>query len=956
MSAFAPIITVDEPPRGGDPQTPATFAAQSIRATFSWGSSPGIATIVYPGSAPVTAGALVTVTAGGHLFAGLCRSDAAERTSGGNLRTLEFVDLRYLLGWDNVTCCFNKVEVVTVGGVRKKRYWHIYPEDFDAQIRTYTDGPLLGYEILSLLFNAPTVNSPWVWDLTSNGQFPGGVMGAPVYDLDCLSGKRLDAVLNELSQRQGLVFTHQPLAGNLYRLVWTRKGYGVLSFPVQSDGRRSGVALSENPTNVRVLGGRNRYQVLNLSLQADWAPGWEQFLVFDAFVWDIYLHETDPASGEAYAAYPDDAEHWIGYHDARVRALEMTVREYAALRQARDGTGAAFTDTRQAHGRYRLDMPAALYIDTLLRRAFRPAAASIESAWGEALPLDSAPLVDAMICRVNLDYATGVMTAVPGEPEDGNGVMVVKGYQAGADLFRLADPDTLSSSFFSAGSRSWGTVPFAVDDDGEGGRFLIAESPVFVSSDVPGEELMVEVDGAAVLNAAFVLQTPTAKATLTFEGDRYSYYKSGSISASRDVIENVPVQGDYVGESALDYVEVPYANGMSADAIADSYAEALLLQQYYYQSGGYELKWDPGTPLSSFGTALSSLVDRVQIEVGPNGIVESVDFTTERQRDAFEPERDLDRRTVQNTLYPGQTELRRQAEDTRRLTSGIKQLQKTGDMQLFQRWLRGESGRETRQVWVAEGAGTVPAGTPITTTGTRRAVTPTASTTRDAFAGVTVRQNEDLSRPLKVQTSGTAWCRVQGPVALNGGVGLVAGETYLGASSQPVGRALRAIEDTAVVLIPVALGMADSSGQFPFRIYTPLVGPTDPEDEADPWWRTVLVRCGYYGHLKVTSGTDGVDFPDTDPVPALAPEPGGLTPVVVPAGTLQYFFWIQYEPGTGTVEVRHSADPAANGWSAYPSMDAEHVPIGFVDTLTLAAQQRIKVRQIGRTDVWTCNI
>ena len=81
--------------------------------------------------------------------------------------------------------------------------------------------------------------------------------------------------------------------------MFTRKGYGLLPlpFPTNSDGRREGLALTENPWNICVLGERNKYQYLNVAMVADWASPWEQFLDVELFVKDIFDNETDPISG-----------------------------------------------------------------------------------------------------------------------------------------------------------------------------------------------------------------------------------------------------------------------------------------------------------------------------------------------------------------------------------------------------------------------------------------------------------------------------------------------------------------------------------------------------------------------------------------------------------------------------------------------------------------------------------
>jgi hypothetical protein len=812
MSAF----DVYEPPRGEGAQEEATYPAQRISISASWGVAPASASITYVGGSAITRGALVRITAGAYTFYGICQSDTEVDASNGNLRTLEFRDLRDFLTWDNVYCAFNRPDVRMVNGERVKRYKHLLPVNFTKWQWTYSDDPLAGYQIISYILGAFTVGSPWIWDLTGSGLWPSGLMNDPIYNLDFTNGRRLDAALAEICARTGLVLTLDS-SNDLfpYCLVFQRKGYGAspLPFPTNSDNRRTGEALSGNATHIVVLGGRNRYQVTEIPMVADWSSGWEQFMVFDELVWDIYSNEEN-ASGVAYNAYSSDPDHWLGYSDAKVRALTITVADYVALRTARDGGGAAFVDTRKYAGRWRMDMPAALYIKTILRRAFRPNLTGIVNWEGETVPVASLDISDQMIAKVTVNYATGAMTNEVSEPVDGNGVLLAKGYQVGEDLFRLAPSDRLPSNFFSAAARSWGHVPFQIDDSGEGSRFLITESPVFVSSN-----MLVTVDGVTRLNAGFTLSTPSMTAALVFEAERYVFGKSNIAAelTGREHCEPVPeLNREAVGKYGVwSYAESLYANSEAADDKAEAIADNLLLLQYAISTGGYNLKWKPTTALSSFGPQLGSKIDRVQLEISPGGIEAVVDLTNERGRDNFEPERELDRRSAQAAYFPGQQELKQEADDTKRLRAGIKQTQDAGLWNLFQRYLRGElTGAET-EVWIPGGTGTLASGTAIVSAGAtpggsnsiRTAKMPASTTTADAFLGVVVVNGVSAAKPFIVQSSGVAYALVQGPVSVNDMVGLVAGQAYLNAASTvSVGKALQSIGDSSTKLIPVMLG------------------------------------------------------------------------------------------------------------------------------------------------------
>jgi len=878
----APIqITVGAPPRGGGSQNTQTFAAKSVTGSFAWGSSPGQATLVYVGlAAPVSAGACVTFTIGAHYFAGICISDTAVQSDKGTLRTLVFQDMRYFLAWDWVFGAWNMPEVRLINGVRVKRYWHILPADWPAQRKTYTTASLPAWEIVAQAFQAPTVFTKWIWDLTGNGLFPVGLLNGPIYEVDANSGMRLDALLNVVCEKTGLVFTLDPqplLAGTSlgdFRLVFTRKGYGLLPlpFPANSSDQRQGLSLTENPWNIAVVGERNRYQYLNLPMEADWAAPWEQFLDMESFVLDIFQNETDPVSGNPYNAYPNDPDNWFGYGAAKARALELTVSQYIALRGARPGNAdaAGFADNRKYGGRWRMDMPAMLYIQNLVFRAFRPNPAlsyvdndplsatrgqtipAIENVEGNLVPLDSAVISDSLLCRVYLDYATGNMTADTTEPVDGNGMLAVLGYQAGEDLFRFAQPDRINTAFFSASSRGWTTVNFQIDDSGEGVRFVIAEQPVFTS-----DNLLTTVNGYNVLNAAFTLQVPQVSAALVFEAERYTYWKGTGMTNSFGALDPTqpmpgrtkvePVNG-LAKELVADlnnpgvFNEIPYADNQFPDQKALTLAESLLLQQRWYLSGGYNLKWDPSIDIGEFGVPIvngeSSMIDRVEIQASDSGVLEVVDFTTERARDRFEPERELDRKSVQNTLFPGQQELRQESLDQKKLNAGLRQMG-TPLLGQFQKLLRGEVDGNQRYLRFIPGVtvpATLPVGTPLVInpqpagqSGNAAAVAPASVTagpnlglaTTNQFAGVTIRHNESTNRAFCVQATGDTYAQVMGPVNANDPIGLssaggsdfATNGAYLAKGGTPsVGVALEPISGSTVQLIKVRLGTGGGGG------------------------------------------------------------------------------------------------------------------------------------------------
>jgi hypothetical protein len=854
---------VSNPPRGGGTQAPAQFSLQQMRGSFAWGGSPATATVVYAGFAGplngVGVGAGVRLNIGAHYFSGICKSDTAMSGTRGQMRTLEFADLRDFLQWDYVFGAFNLADIRLVGGVRLKRWKHMYPGNYGTYTWTFTNAPLMGWQILQAIFNgngSPTggagaiggnIGAAWVWDLTSNGLFPGGLLNWPIYDLDCLNGIRLDALLNTICDKSGLVFCHDPLETEYtntdWRLVFTRKGYGLLPmpFPVNSDNQRVGVSLSGHATNICVVGERNKYQVLGVPMVKDWVAAWEQFLDVDLLAQDIFNNEKNPlgdptasppsTTPTAYNAYANDPEQWIGAGDAKVRAQEITVSEYVAMRNARAAAdGAQFAETRKYAGRWRMDMPAALYLEHIVFKAFKPDPtqfAGVTNKAGLVVPLASADIADELLCRVYYDPVAGTMTADTTQPVDGNGVLIAKGYQVGEDLFRLVQPQRMNVNFFSANNRLWASVNFQIDDSGEGIRFVIAENPVFTS-----ENLLASVDNNVVLNAQFTLETPPVSAALVFECERYTYWEAANPNMGRMRVENVGgLMQEWLVDQSDDYTEITYANSQTADQTAKLIADSLLLNQYAYAAGGYELKWNPAQLQQNFGTMLappdSSCIDRLEISVGPGGVMEVVDFTTERQRDHFEPERELERRTTQNSLFPGQMELRQDAQDQRRLNAAIRKLPPTL-FTLFQKLLKGEVDGNllyTQFIPGANAPATLPIGTPVFSNpnngGKGSATAPAAVVygTDSKFVGVTVRHNEPANWQFPVQSSGEALARVQGPVNVNdpigpspnGGTDFAVNGAYLVKNgTPPVGIALQALSGSSVTTIAVRLGAGGS--------------------------------------------------------------------------------------------------------------------------------------------------
>ena len=457
--------------------------------------------------------------------------------------------------------------------------------------KTYTNGPLTAREILDELFASPTCESPWF-------RVYAPALNYPVYDVDCMGGKKLGAAVTEISEKLGTVFT---LMGGRYTLVWTVKGTGEApSFPANSDRRRVGRALSGNPTRVRILGERNVYQVLDVPLEPDWLRAWEEFWDVDYLRRDLFTHESN-AAGQRLNALPGDVTGLQGWYAAAAWARTITVGEYADLRDARDANGGdAFRDYRKLGGRSRLQMPAALYIAMVVFRAFRPVTGfTVLNAYNRRLDLWSLELIDKAICEVWHDPVTGAMSWDRDVISAGNGYAIAKGYKVSQDAFKTLRPQQVRVADWLATQEMWEHVSFQLDDSGEGSKFLLFDTQVIKSADVIRTcTINGEAQPYPVLNAQPVFEVPPVRAALVFAGENYSYVAG---CGTRDEVHN---EGGLSAEFVAWYgddrnlVELAYADGLTANQKASALADMLLNRQWVYDLGGYVVQGINGTPLS----------------------------------------------------------------------------------------------------------------------------------------------------------------------------------------------------------------------------------------------------------------------------------------------------------------------------------------------------------------------
>jgi hypothetical protein len=660
MSAFAILITPGDPPRGGTQADKTPFQAQYIDATQSWGSSPATATLTYIGrEVPVTVGAFLQLDVGAMRFWGICKSDTLRDGSDGVTRVLAFEDTRRFLHFDLIFGAFNMPDVRIVNGARTKRYWHIYPADWATNVKTFTSAPLSASQIIQAVMRASTVLSPWTFDGHAG-------LSNPVFRVDAMSGMSLATLLQEIADRVGLVFG---LRGGPYRLAFVRKGEGTVdAFPVNSDDRMVGASLSGHPTEIHVVGDRNHYQLMNVDCVPNWNGNWEVFARLEEFDWDIFLRGTDEGTGRRFNAMPGDPERYVGYQLAASYARLITVGQYVALRNAvrlagePANDGNRFSDFAMYARRSRMDMPAALYIQTILFRAFVPDLVNFPTFYGGIADMASVEVVDKLLTAVTHSPQTGQMVTVADELADGNGYAIAKGFNVGRDAFKTVRSDQFNFQAFT-NNPVWQHVPFQIDDSGEGYKFLLFDEPVVVSDD-----LIVSIGfGQAMLNANFTLRVPEVRASIVVEAERFHFSAGARGNAAVESVSGL--SGEFVVEDPYDpssaESEVPFADGATAIEKARAIALNLLQRQAVYVSGGYKIA-------GIAGTLLGPMVDRVSVRTGPQGTNETVDYTNERGRDSFEPDRDLDRRTRENSLLPGQAELRAEAEYRKTVAVGLR--------------------------------------------------------------------------------------------------------------------------------------------------------------------------------------------------------------------------------------------------------------------------------------------
>lgn len=902
----------------------------ALEFQWAWGAQPAeamleyAATIVEPGGsmrtvAPVAVGCFCQLEVGNganaYVFTGVCVADQSIDSSSGKARRLTFRDLREFLSWDVVFGAFNQPEdmlVPTVNGPMRRRRWrHLLPANWSQHLLTWTDTPYTAREIVEFLLGAPTVESPW---LAQGPEYHPAMATIPVLDLDFSSGVELGSALTQVSERLGMVFT---LSG-LYRLRWRRKGelltvstihspadppmpWAVSPFPEDgagflfpthngqpsSDDNREGWQVSGNPTRAIVVGERNLYQVLNLELVKDWAEGWELFWDESLFLEWVYQHlPYDPVNfpGRTFAQYPldhpDDPENIVGWQLASARAGQLIVQDVINLRQSIHGDGLAFVDGRLFGGQTRLAMPAVLYIRNVLWRAYRLPDVVL------GRPAASWTLMDRGLIGVSHDRF-GRMTPVYAQPADGNGYAIVQGYGFSTQgAFRALNPDRFNLAEWVDSNAAWSPLTFSIDaDGGDGVGFIVFESPVVYAADAYAEVAT----GAKVLTvpkARPALSAARVRAALTLAGERYRFlWPDVAPSQQRDAALTEPaLHHQYIADADLGGILtfINFADGETVDQKAQAIAESFLVRQWVYRQGGFSRILMPG----DIGVALNGMIDRVALSVGPGGVTEQVDFTSERGANWFQPERRYDRELIQEDLYPGQQELRARVRETQALASAL-QANPALVRTLSEAFHANLGGLPTVPAKVVDGAGTLAVGTPLWrgVDGTA-AVSPgdTVADEHPVLVGVVSREGEPVGANLPVVQQGRVLVRVwggDGGVSPGDALGMREGTDTLGpGSSLPVAVARDAVPAGEVRLIWCDVGSGTGGGGGLFCGTIP-----DPFDEE----RVLCINS--YDASRVVEGRFRLDLGSTKVTLKIGGVPvGGITDAAVALSGQDYSF------------------------------------------------------------------
>lgn len=750
---------------------------EALSFTKSWGLSPASASVRTPGEAAVTAGDDIVLSIGSLIFNGVVSDDPVTEQDG-KFTDVNLVDARLKLMWDWVHGYFNR-EVVkednpaTPGIDRVKRYEHIYPNDWDKRKKTITAEPMSAADIVAKCLAANTVANSWTTVTHAD-------MAKPVYDVDADRGMKLGSLLQAISEELGLLFT----LDNLNTIRWARKGDGVIpDFPSNSTNRKVGDALSNNDTNITIIGDQNRIQDFNVELEADWNSKLQPF-----WLEPRWLDEVKTVFGPFEESLAGEAK------KAAV-ARAVTLRQYVAKKDA------TYADYGMWGEVCRMEIPVWRYLQDIVWKAFRlPRSYMIAGIRRQDLEFND----KGMLAAMTVDPASGNMALkTPREfYPDSKAFVAVQGQP-----INLLDPRAIESIRLDAIEQArtrWQpvnefnldckncTVIFEhavfVPGEGDGGVFLFPNKDLEdITEDDPLKYL-------AVPNADLELEVPRVKAAIVFDTTYYSKQVGSGVRKGPKFMRGLSYHA--ITNNGVFAEEVRYADGKTVEQKATTIGNALSAQQAIYKTGGYNR---PGAA----GTVLTGSVDRITVSVSFSaGLSERVDFTKEKTEPRFENERLLDRRGRSRDLFPGQ---KANADDVARIVTiyaASKELKRV---------VRPIYSHASDLANVAVGAvecapttvllaDATPAGRPIFVDGKGK-----VSKIGTTFKGVNIMEGATGSQ-VTLATQGVVPVRVKGPVAVGDRIGVNMGDDDARPNGgRAIGIANGSYSGTEIVVVPVRL-------------------------------------------------------------------------------------------------------------------------------------------------------
>lgn len=763
--------------------------------TKSWGITPGGGCIRVPGALKVEAGQEVAINLGGGVFAGVVTDYKTEKTFRGGVQTrIDLADNRIKLHWDDVYCMFNVSEVrpdnpYTPGIDRQKRYKHILPDDWDAQVITWSNDPWSAKDIIGFILGADTVSYSWETEFHP-------IQDMPVYGIDANNGAKLSNLLQEITEHQGLVLT---LTGP-YRLAWARKGEGTMPvIPFDAETSGLGEAITTNDTSVRIIGDSNRYQDFPIEFEPDWNSKYEPFIFEPAWrqeVCSVFTLDGSTLSQNAAIA-------------SKMRSV--TVREYAALK------GIDWVDWGMWGEVGRMDIPVWEYLQGIVFKAYRvPYTYTING-----IDLFSLTLVEGLLASVDYDPNTGKMSYhLPMEYyPDTKAFVIAQGQQL--DFIDPRTQTAITMEQLASGAGAWSACNrFSLDTKN---KVIIFDQPVFVPG---GEDKSLfsfpnrSLDGMEQTNPLYNIAVPNANATftaakvrasLTFDAERYSKRYGNGVRKGPKYTRGLGYHALMEGGSFSQ--EVPYGDGKKADQKADEIAASSIHLMATYPSGEYIRR-------GVAGTELNGCIDRVTIHLEFNqGLSETVAFAKEAPAVNFDSERDLDRKIRMRDLFPGQLKL---LEDVKRLnwieriTKGMSRNAPTNYSGLFDVLQTPVGSIDCSPVEVIDpNQSTWNAGQPVLLDSTG-----VPSPDGKVFAGVVISNNSKGS--FKVATQGIVPVLVKGPFSTGDQIGINTGSGQTAQVNGAIGLGVANADysGSATVLAPVRLGAGSGVDLLaPWEVY-----------------------------------------------------------------------------------------------------------------------------------------